>query len=81
MKNTTKLLALCGILPVLADFIEDLNDNKIFTKQVKMKANHLHEEIRKIDAKIMQTDDIRIHAQQVQIGNEFRNWLKSIENN
>ncbi len=81
MKNTTKLLALCGILPVLADFIEDLNDNKIFTKQVKMKANHLHEEIRKIDAKIMQTHDTRIHTQQVQIGNEFRNWLKTMENN
>ena len=27
-----KLLALCGVLPVLADFIEDLNMEHVFTK-------------------------------------------------
>jgi hypothetical protein len=79
MKDTTKLLALAGILPVMADFIEDLVDNKTFTKTLKMKANYLYEEIRKIDNKITNHSDQEIHSQQVYIGIEFIKWLKDLE--
>lgn len=79
MKDTTKLLALTGILPVIADFIEDLNDNGIFTKTLKMKANHLYEEIRKIDKQISNHSDKEIHKQHVDIGIEFRRWLQNLE--
>ena len=79
MKHTTKLLALAGILPVMADFIEDLVDNKTFSKTLKMKANYLYEEIRKIDNKITNHSDQETHSQQVNIGIEFRRWLQDLE--
>jgi hypothetical protein len=79
MKDTTKLLALTGILPVIADFIEDLNDNKIFTKTLKMKANHLYDEIRKVDNQITNHADKEVHYQHVNIGIEFRRWLQELE--
>lgn len=79
MKDTTKLLSLAGILPVMADFIEDLVDNKIFTKTLKMKANHLYEEIRKIDNQITNHSDQETHSQHVNVGLEFRQWLQELE--
>lgn len=79
MRDTTKLLALTGILPVLADFIEDLNENKIFTKTLKMKANHLYDEIRKVDSLISNHTDKETHNEHVNIGIEFRRWLQELE--
>lgn len=54
MKNPTiaqKYLALATILPVLADFMEDLRDTNVFKQRLKQRANHLIDEIRLADNK------------------------------
>lgn len=80
MKASTKLIAIVGILPVLGDFIEDINDKKIFTKAIKMRANHLLDEIRKSDKKFLDDAGIEIWNQQMDIQLAFRQWLQQAEN-
>ena len=85
-----KYLALAIILPVLADFIEDLRDTNVFKHKLKMKANLLVQEIRIADSKFYERrafGDIseeeymqRITAiadQQVIGGIAFRQWVAS----
>ena len=79
MKPSTKILAIVGILPVLGDFIEDLNDEKIFTKAIKMRANHLLDEIRKSDKRLLDDADQDIWNQQMDIQMAFRQWLQQAE--
>ena len=79
MKPSTKIIAIVGILPVLGDFIEDMNDEKIFTKAIKMRANHLLDEIRKADKKFLDDAGIEIWNQQMDIQMAFRQWLKQAE--
>ena len=79
MKIETKLLAIVGILPVIGDFIEDMNDEKIFTKAIKMRANHLLDEIRKSDKRLLDDADQEIWNQQMDIQMAFRQWLKQAE--
>ena len=79
MKASTKLIAIVGILPVLGDFIEDINDKKIFTKAIKMRANHLLDEIRKSDKRLLDDADQDIWNQQMDIQMAFRQWLKQAE--
>jgi len=79
MKLSTKLIAIVGILPVLADFIEDMNDKKIFTKAIKMRANHLMDEIRKADKQFLDDAQSEIWNQQMDIQLAFRQWLQNAE--
>ena len=79
MKASTKILAIVGILPVIGDFIEDMNDEKIFTKAIKMRANHLLDEIRKSDKKFLDDAGIEIWNQQMDIQMAFRQWLQNAE--
>lgn len=85
-----KYLALAIILPILADFIEDLRDTNVFKHKLKMKANLLVQEIRIADSKFYERrafGDIseeeymqRITAiadQQVIGGIAFRQWVAS----
>ena len=67
---------MCGVLPVLADFIEDLNMEHIFTKNIKRKANLLLEEIRKTDEGILKHTTIETQTQQINIQIAFRQWVK-----
>lgn len=79
MKLSTKLISIVGILPVLGDFIEDLNDEKIFTKAIKMRANHLLDEIRKSDKRLLDDANQEIWNQQMDIQIAFRQWLQNAE--
>jgi len=54
MIKEKKLVALSAVLPVLADFIEDLNNQFVFKQDLKRKANILADEIRKVDYKVLQ---------------------------
>ena len=79
MRNEKKLVALCAVLPVLADFIEDLNDNYVFKQDLKRKANILADEIRKVDYKVLQVYGEKrdeIYEQQVQLQLLFRQWIE-----
>ena len=70
-----KLLTLCAVLPVLGDFIEDLNLEHVFTKNIKRKANLLLEEIRKADETILKNTTIESQTQQIDIQLAFRKWV------
>ena len=76
MKQETKLLGAIGIMPVLADFLEDQE----FNQQMKMIANSLIASIRRFDNYFMRDADIELIDQQVNIQIAFRQWLKSMEN-
>jgi len=54
MRKEKKLVALAVILPVLADFIDELNDQSIFKQDLKRKANMLLHEIRRVDNQVLQ---------------------------
>jgi hypothetical protein len=75
MTREQKLLALCGVLPVLGDFIEDLNDQGVFKRVIKQKANMLLQEIQRVDATILEGGDMDIFQQQIEIQQSFRQWV------
>lgn len=74
-EKNKKLLVLCGVLPVLADFIEDLNMEKTFTKTIKHRANSLMEEIRKNDERLLNNTGLELQTQQIEIQLSFRKWV------
>ena len=79
MTKEHKLVTLSAILPVLADFIEDLNDQYVFKQDLKRKANILADEIRKVDYKVLQVYGEKreeIYSQQVDLQLLFRQWIK-----
>jgi hypothetical protein len=79
MTKQHKLVTLSAVLPVLADFIEDLNDQFVFKQDLKRKANILADEIRKVDNKLLRVEDgnsEEIFKQQIDLQLEFRNWIK-----
>jgi len=83
MIKEKKLVALSAVLPVLADFIEDLNDQYVFKQDLKRKANILADEIRKVDYKVLQVYGEKreeIYEQQVQLQLLFRAWVEETIN-
>ena len=78
MKKEQKLLALCAVLPVLADFIEDLNDNRVFRQGLKNKATMLMKEIEKVDRAVLRIDESnaeQIWNDQIELQQSFRKWI------
>lgn len=78
MTKEHKLVALSAVLPVLADFIDDLNDQFVFKQDLKRKANILLEELRKVDNRVLQVygeNREQIYAQQVDLQILFRKWI------
>ena len=80
MTQELKLLAAIGILPVLADFLEDLNEDKAFRTDMKMATVNLIGQIRKLDERIMKNASNETSEQQVNIQIAFRQWLNTAEN-
>lgn len=83
MKNETKLVALCAFLPVLADFIEDLNDNSVFRQGLKNKANMLVKEIESADRAVLRIDEAnaeQIWNDQIELQQSFRKWIQETIN-
>ncbi len=77
-----KLVALCAVLPVLADFIEDLGENHVFRQGLKNKANMLMQEIEKVDRAVLRIDEPNaelIFNQQMDLQLAFREWVKKID--
>jgi hypothetical protein len=75
MDSTANVLTLVGVLPVIADIIEDEYGNS-FRFKVKQKARELVEEIRKMDTSIMDGADINVIEEQHRIALSFRQWQK-----
>ena len=81
MKKEKKLVALTAFLPVLADFIEDLNDQYVFKQALKRKANMLAEEIQRVDRDILRIDGEnagKIFDEQIQLQILFRQWIEEV---
>lgn len=81
MTKTKKLVALTAFLPVLADFIEDLNDQYVFKRSLKRKANILAEEIQRVDREILRIDGEnagKIFDEQIQLQILFRQWIDEV---
>ena len=81
MKIEKKLVALTTFLPVLADFIEDLNNQYVFKQSLKRKANILVEEIERVDRDILRIDGEnagKIFDEQIQLQILFRNWIDEV---
>jgi hypothetical protein len=79
MTNDIKLIAATSILPVLADFLEDLNEDKAFRTDMKIAMLNLIGQIRKLDERIMKNASNETSEQQVNIQIAFRQWLKSAQ--
>lgn len=77
MTNDLKLIASTAILPVLADFLEDLNEDKAFRTEMKVATLNLISQIRKIDERIMKHASNETSEQQVNIQIAFRQWLST----
>jgi hypothetical protein len=78
MTKNHKLVTLSAVLPVLADFIDDLNEQYVFKQDLKRKANILVEEIRKVDSKVLQVygeNREEIYKQQIELQLIFRQWI------
>lgn len=79
MTKQQKLVALAAFLPVLGDFIEDLNDQYVFKQGLKRKANILLEEIHRVDARVLRVDGQNaqdIWNQQIELQQLFRKWAQ-----
>ena len=79
MTNDIKLIAATSILPVLADFLEDLNEDKAFRTDMKIATLNLIGQIRKLDERIMKNASNETSEQQVNIQIAFRQWIKSAQ--
>ena len=81
MRKEKKLVALAAVLPVLADWIEDLNDQSVFKQDLKRKANILMQEIRRVDNQVLEVygeNREEIYNQQVDLQIKFRQFVESI---
>jgi hypothetical protein len=81
MRKEKKLVALTALLPVLADFIEDLNNQYVFKQSLKRKANILVEEIERVDRDILRIDGEnagKIFDEQIQLQILFRQWVEKV---
>mgnify|MGYP000930698981 CR=1 FL=1 len=83
MTREQKLVALCAFLPVLGDFIEDLNDQSVFRQGLKNKANMLLQEIQKVDRAVLRIDEAnaeQVYNEQVDLQIAFRQFIEKTIN-
>ena len=79
MTKEQKLVALAAFLPVLGDFIEDLNDQSVFRQGLKNKANMLLQEIQKTDRAVLRIDEShaeQVWNEQIELQQAFRQWIQ-----
>jgi hypothetical protein len=79
MSNEMKLLASIGLLPVLADFLEDLNDQNLFAREMKISTTNLCSQIRRIDERVMKGVSKEVSEEQINMQIAFRQWLTKAE--
>lgn len=71
-EQEAKLLIVVALLPVIADFIEDIP----LYQKTKKNANMFIDEVRKIDDLILKGTTMDVIDQQITLQREFRNWIK-----
>jgi hypothetical protein len=73
MTQEQKLLAVVGILPAIADLLEDI---ELFRNSKKY-ANLFLNEVRRVDNIIIKDAQLEAQSQQVNIQRAFLQWLKT----
>jgi hypothetical protein len=73
MTQEQKLLAVVGILPAIADLIEDIE----LYQMSKKRANMFVDEVRRVDNIITKDANLDARSQQVNIQRAFIQWLKT----
>ena len=74
-EQLAKMLTIVGVMPVLADLIDDCIDDKLIQFEMKKAYNELNKHIRRIDEKITKGMDIETSEQQVALQRAFRQWM------
>ena len=74
-EQLAKMLTIVGVMPVLADLIDDCIDDKLIQFDMKKAYNELNKHIRRIDEKITKGMDIETSEQQVALQRAFRQWM------
>lgn len=67
-----KLLIVVALLPVIADFIEDVP----LYQKTKLTANRFIDEVRKVDDVILKDVKMQVINEQINLQLEFRKWIK-----
>ncbi len=71
-EQEAKLLVVVALLPVIADFIEDIP----LYQKTKKNANMFIDEVRKIDDIILKGVKLKVIEEQLTLQREFRVWIK-----
>ena len=74
-EQLAKMLTIVGVMPVLADLIDDCIEDKLIQFDMKKAYNELNKHIRRIDEKITKGMDIETSEQQVALQRAFRQWM------
>jgi hypothetical protein len=80
LDNQIKIVASVSLLPVIADFLEDLVEDREFERSAKMHVNNLIAQIRKLDDRVLNGANMEAMEQQIGIQQAFRQWvLQNVE--
>jgi hypothetical protein len=71
-EQEAKFLIVVALLPVIADFIEDIP----LYQKTKKNANMFIDEVRKIDDVILKGVKLKVIEEQLTLQREFRVWIK-----
>ena len=74
-EQLAKMLTIVGVLPVIADLVDDCIDDKLIQFEMKKLFNDLNKHIRRIDEKITKGMDIETSEQQIALQRAFRQWM------
>jgi hypothetical protein len=79
MNNDLKLLSNIAISPVIADFYEDLNNDKQFKREIKILTQNIIAQIRRLDELLMKDATPEMSEQQINIQLAYRQWLRTAQ--
>lgn len=74
-EQLAKMLTIVGVLPVIADLVEDCIDDKLIQFEMKKRFNELNKHIRRIDEQITKDMDLETSDQQIALQRAFRQWM------
>lgn len=74
-EQLAKMLTIVGVLPVIADLVDDCIDDKMIQFEMEKRFNELNKHIRRIDESITKDMDLQTSDQQIALQRAFRQWM------
>ena len=75
MTDEQKYTAIACVIPVIADLLEDLNED-FFKQHIKVASKNLIAQIRRLDEFLMDKAPLEDIENQIDAQLSFRNWVK-----